>query len=127
MVVVLTDYYSRWNEIEFMTVTKTADLTRWLDKVFLTHGYPLSIKSDNGPQFISREFGEYCDRLGIVHHLTTPRWPQANGLVERQNRSIMKRIQIACSNGQDYEKAVTEWLFIHRNTPHSLNNREVSF
>jgi len=122
-VLVLTDYYSRWNEVKFMTVTKASDVISWLKSVFFTHGYPLSMKSDNGPQFISHEYGEFCSGYGIEQCLTTPRWPEANGQVERQNRSIMKRIQIAHNNRVDYESALMTWLFTYRNTPHSITGK----
>ena len=32
---------------------------------------------------------------GIMHHKVTAKWAQANGEVERQNRSLLKRLQIA--------------------------------
>ena len=41
------------------------------------------------------EFQEYCVQNGIMHLRTTPKWPQANGEVERQNASLMKKIRIA--------------------------------
>mgnify|MGYP001794878679 FL=1 len=125
-ILVLTDYYSRWNEIKFMSVTKASDVISWLQSVFYTHGYPLSIKSDNGPQFISREYGEYCEKIGVKRSLVTPRWAEANGEVERQNRSLMRRIQMAHSNGEDYESLVMKWLFAHRNTPHSITGKSPS-
>lgn len=106
-----------------MTVTKASDVISWLKSVFFTHGDPLSMKSDNGPQFISHEYGEFCSRYGIEQCLTTPRWPETKGQVERQNRSIMKRIQIAHNNRVDYESALMTWLFTYRNTPHSITGK----
>jgi hypothetical protein len=55
---------------------------------------------------------------GIVHHRTTPLWPKANGEVERQNRSIMKRIRIAYT-GQNWKSDLDKFLMMYRNTPHS--------
>jgi hypothetical protein len=51
--------------------------------------------------------------------LTTPRWPQANGEVERQNRSIMKRLKIAQAQGVSVRRALREYLFTYRTTIHS--------
>ena len=42
----------------------------------------------------------------------TPLWPQANGEVERQNRSLLKRIKIA--------QIIESFLIMHRTTPHSI-------
>ena len=63
--------------------------------MFARHGLPESLMSDNGPQFISAEFAEYMVQQGIRHHKVTAKWPQAKGEVERQNSSLLKRLQIA--------------------------------
>lgn len=39
-----------------------------------------------------------------MHLKTTPKWPQANGEVERQNSSLMKRIRIAQAERLDWKK-----------------------
>jgi hypothetical protein len=126
MVGVLVDYYSRWVEVKFMTTTTTAKIVDWLGDVFQVHGLPMSIRSDSGSQFTANEFADFCDRLGIHHLQGTPKWPESNGEVERQNRSLMKRIQIAHSNHADYKTAVQQWMFIHRNTPHSITGKTPS-
>ena len=38
---------------------------------------------------------------GIIHHRTTPLWPQLDGEVERQNRLMIKRLRIAQAEGRD--------------------------
>ena len=53
--------------------------------MFSRHGMPLSLKTDNGPQFSSDKFSTYLLECGIEQHTSTPLWPQANGEVERQN------------------------------------------
>lgn len=46
------------------------------------------IISDNGPQFISRDFKEFIRISGMSHVRTSPYYPQANGKFERFNRTI---------------------------------------
>jgi len=81
-ILVVVDYYSRYYEYAIMTSTTTVKVIDNLEEIFSRHGLPITIKSDNGPQFISGEFQEYCVQNGIVHLKTTPKWPQANGEVE---------------------------------------------
>lgn len=90
-----------------------------ISKFFLTHGLPLSIHTDNGPQFVSQHFKDFMLDNGIVHHRTTPLWPQANGEVERQNRSILKRVRIAHAEGRDWKAELDKFLVMYRNTPHT--------
>ena len=46
------------------------------------------IISDNGPQFIARDFKEFIRLCGMTHVRTSPYYPQSNGKIERFHRSI---------------------------------------
>lgn len=44
--------------------------------------------SDNGPQFIARDFKEYIRLTGMTHVRTAPFYPQSNGKIERWHKTI---------------------------------------
>lgn len=46
------------------------------------------IISDNGPQFIARDFKEFIRLTGMTHVRTSPYYPQSNGKLERWNQSF---------------------------------------
>jgi putative transposase len=46
------------------------------------------IISDNGPQFIAREFKEFIRISGMTHVRTSPFYPQSNGKLERWHKSL---------------------------------------
>ena len=46
------------------------------------------IISDNGPQFIARDFKEFIRIAGLTHVRTSPYYPQSNGKLERFTRSV---------------------------------------
>lgn len=46
------------------------------------------IISDNGPQFIARDFKEFIRLTGITHVRTSPYYPQSNGKLERWHKSL---------------------------------------
>ena len=46
------------------------------------------IISDNGPQFISRDFKEFIRISGMTHVKTSPYYPQSNGKLERYHKTI---------------------------------------
>lgn len=48
------------------------------------------IISDNGPQFIARDFKEYVRISGMTHVRTSPYYPQSNGKIERWHQSLKK-------------------------------------
>jgi len=46
------------------------------------------IISDNGPQFIARDFKEFIRVSGLTHVRTSPYYPQSNGKLERWHRTV---------------------------------------
>jgi transposase InsO family protein len=46
------------------------------------------IISDNGPQFIARDFKEFIRIAGMTHVRTSPYYPQSNGKLERWHKSL---------------------------------------
>ena len=52
-------------------------------------------------QVIRECFKNFLVKNGIEQQMTTPLWPQANGEIERQNRSILKRLRIAQAEGRN--------------------------
>jgi transposase InsO family protein len=116
---VVIDYYTRYYEVEITTSVTAKRTVEMLCKMFAVHGLPFSITSDNGPQFISRELQVFFEEHGIRHRRVTPRWAQANGEVERQNRSMLKSMKIAQSQGKNWRSELLIYLGAYRSTPHS--------
>ena len=51
------------------------------------HAHPRII-SDNGPQFLAKDFKEFIRISGMTHVRTSPYYPQSNGKIERWHQSI---------------------------------------
>ena len=78
------DYFSR--DVKICLVPKnvnTAQTVVKMKKIFSRHGIPDILFTDNGPQFDSHEFKEFCVDWGIEHITSSPKYPQPNGEVER--------------------------------------------
>jgi putative transposase len=55
------------------------------------------IITDNGPQFLARDFKEFIRLMGLTHVRTSPYYPQSNGKLERWHGSIKREcIRPAC-------------------------------
>ena len=118
-IVVLVDYYSRFFECALLRSTTSEKIIEFLDTVFCRFGYCDALRTDNGPQFRSEEFQRYLREGGIKWVSTTPLWPQANGEVERVNRTLLKSLKIAHSNNQNLGKELRKFLIAYRSTPHT--------
>lgn len=66
----------------------------FLTTVFACEGNPLTVTTDNGPQFTSA-FTEFLKERGIKHITMSVYQPQANGCVESFNPALKDRIQAA--------------------------------
>ncbi|XP_065198369.1 uncharacterized protein K02A2.6-like [Sycon ciliatum] len=102
----------------FSTTPTTAGVVKALRSTFSMFGLPEELVSDNGPQFRSSAFADFLAQHAIQHRRTPPLWPQANGAVERLNRTIGKVLQTAKLAGEDINVALDQWLLAYRNTPH---------
>ena len=88
----ILDGYSRsivhWEIRESMT---EADIEIILQRAL--EKYPdekTRIISDNGPQFIARDFKEFIKVSGMTHVRTSPYYPQSNGKIERWHQSLKR-------------------------------------
>ena len=48
-----------------------------------------ALRSDNGGEYISGEFKNFCSKEGIQREIIAPHNPQQNGVMERKNRKIV--------------------------------------
>ena len=79
-------YVVHWDLRESMT---EADVEIILERA--KEKYPEAkprIISDNGPQFIARDFKEFIRISGMTHVRTSPYYPQSNGKLERWHQSV---------------------------------------
>ena len=53
----------------------------------------VTLRTDNGGEYISLEFQAYRKKEGIEHQFTVPRTPEQNGVAERFNRTIMEAVR----------------------------------
>ena len=79
------DYYSSFPEVMITRDISSANIVRVLKDIFARSGLPEEIVSDNGPQFVSKEFETFLNKNGIRHVRSSPYHPQSNGKIERSH------------------------------------------
>ena len=94
LLLVATDYFSKWIEAEAFAAIKDKDVTQFIWKnIVCLFGIPQSIVSDNGPQFNSREYKKLCQELKIKNLYSTSWYPQSNGQAEASNKTTLTALK----------------------------------
>ena len=83
---VVVDYFSRYVELEKLTTTTSQDIIR-PEVLFARHGIPEIVMWDSGPQYASKAFDDFASVYGFTHVTSSPRYAQANGMVEQAVQS----------------------------------------
>ena len=110
---VVTDYFSNYIEVENLNKTTSGDVTKALKSMFARYGVPDIVISDNGPQFASEEFAKFSKQWNFEHITSSPRYPQSNGKAENAVKTV-KRLFKKCRESRKLEfLALLDW----RNTP----------
>ena len=106
---IVVDYYSIWFEIKKLNDQSSARVILIMKELFSTHGIPDIIVSDNGPQFSSDAFRLFATEYDFVHVTSSPKYPRANGEVER---SVLMVKALLRKNEDPYQA-----LLAYRSTP----------
>lgn len=115
---VATNYFRKWVEIEVFAIIKDKNVTRFLQtNIIFCFGIPKIIIFDNEPQFDSSNYIKFCAKLGIRNLYSSSCYRQANEQAETTNKSLLdvlkKRLQGA--SGCWVEKLLG-LLWAHRTT-----------
>ena len=115
----ILDGYSRfivhWEIHESMTEARIeVIIQRGKEKYLYVHP---RIISDNGPQFIARDFKEFIRIIGMTHVRTSPYYPQSNGKLERWHKTLKhESIRPNCPlNIEDARRIVGEYVEQYNN------------
>ena len=126
MWLVVVDALSRFPYIVRMGIgsTTSKDTILQLKTIFSIEGLPETIVSDNGPQFASVLFSDFCRTNGIDHLSAAPFHPASNGEAERFVQTFKKAMLKNVEGRVQTTSVVTEKLHLflstYRSTPSIL-------
>lgn len=89
---IIDDYNRELLAIEVDTCLPTSRLIRVLERLKETRALPAMIRTDNGPEFISKELDTWCQKEKIYLHFIQPGKPMQNAFIERCNGSIRREL-----------------------------------
>ena len=89
---IIDDYNRQCLCIECGISISSEYVTRILDEQIELRGKPDSIRTDNGPEFISYHYKGWCKEHGIEAKYIQPGKPNQNGYIERFNRTYREDV-----------------------------------
>jgi transposase InsO family protein len=110
---VIHDNFSRWIEIYALRSATTNVVLSKLMRYISRWGFSKSVRSDNGPQLISKIFKQAMQYLGIKHKLNAPYRPTGYPC-ERSIQEIKGRIKKYCATHRDWDAFVDVIAFAIR-------------
>jgi ribonuclease HI len=91
---IVVEYFTKWIEARAVsTITsKTAQKFFW-QNIVCRFGVPSELTVDNGKQFDSQDFRDFCFSIGTKLAFASVYHPQSNGVMERANGKIFTAIK----------------------------------
>ena len=99
-----------------MSTTTAKHTIQELRLIFACFGLPEIIVTDNGPQFVSKEFEDFTSQNGIRHSKVAPYHPRSNGLAERFVQTFKMAMKKMSRGGGDINRKLTNFLLNYRKT-----------
>ena len=115
-------------EAEALANIRDVDVKKFVWKNIVTRfGVPNTLISNNGLQFDSRAFRDFCRDLGIMNRYSTPAYPQSNGQAEAVNKAILNGLKRRLDSAKgNWVEELLNFLWAYQTTPHRSTG-ETSF
>ena len=87
------DYFTKWPIAKALKEATIRVVSKFIyQKIICKHGCPEVLQSDQGTHFVNRVIKDLMEKFRIKHRLSSPYHPQTNGLVERFNQTLCKKL-----------------------------------
>nr|GEY18018.1 hypothetical protein [Tanacetum cinerariifolium] len=113
-ILVIVDDYSRYTWVHFLRSKDEAPkvIIKFLKRITVLFQSPIIIiRTDHGTKFKNQVLKVYFESVGISHQMSSVRTPQQNGIVERQNWTLVEvaRTMLIFSRAPLFLWAEPEW------------------
>ena len=102
-ILVCIDNFTRYCELVPIPDKSAVTIARAFNAhILCRHDTPVELMSDNGTEFVNDVLRSLCSLMNIKHINVLPYRPQANGITERLNRSILNCMRLTFSHSDQY-------------------------
>ena len=120
-VLVMIDHFTKYAEaVPCITASAEETCDHLINTWIARHGCPMTFQSDNGTAFVGELTKELMRRSQVAQAHSTTYHPQTNGLVERQNRTLVSMLRVYCSRYMtDWDRYLPQVMGAYNSTQHS--------
>ena len=85
-IIVAIDYLTKWVEPWATRHNDVWTIAKFLyEEIFTRYGLPIELANDQGTHFLNDVIASLLDKFLVIHNMSAPYHPQANGQVESTN------------------------------------------
>lgn len=114
------DYFTRVASARILKSKEPKIIIKQLNDIFKTMGTPKTLITDNGKEFINKEFEKFLVDNNIIHHRSSPEKHQSNGRIERFHRTLWQDLKKSLNNNipANIEKELEITIQNYNNSTH---------
>lgn len=90
----LVDSFSKYAQAYHIPDCTGLSIIKAFLKFATHHGYPLTLVTDNGTEFVNQIVKEFLKLHNIEHNTTMPHAPNQNGMIERFNSTLLEHLRL---------------------------------
>jgi transposase InsO family protein len=106
---VAIDKFTKWVEVELVCTIPARSVLKFICALVCHFGVPNCIITNNGSQFTSGLFQEFCASAGIKIFFASFAYPKSNGQAEYANADVLKGLKMRSFNAK-LEACGKKWL-----------------
>jgi len=119
----IKDCFSKWMWCYPLENKEGQTILRKIKSYFLAFGPPKIFQTDNGLEFCNIITDLYLENMGVKHIRSSPRYPESNGQIESQHKTLQRQLNLNLDNiknNEDLFEIIYDTLYIYNyKTKHS--------
>ena len=126
-VLVMIDHFMKYAEaVPCITASAEDTYNHLINTWIARHGCPMTFQSDNGTALVGELMKELMRGSQVAQAHSTTYHPQTNGLVERQNRTLVSMLRVFCSRYMtDWDRYLPQVMGAYNSTQHSTGHEKM--
>eukprot|EP01116_Phalansterium_solitarium_P015395 TRINITY_DN339_c0_g1_i2.p1 TRINITY_DN339_c0_g1~~TRINITY_DN339_c0_g1_i2.p1 ORF type:complete len:947 (-),score=63.67 TRINITY_DN339_c0_g1_i2:465-3221(-) len=118
-IAVWTDHFSKYAFATPIPSKEAVEVARFVLRIIREYGTPEILQSDQGREFNNQLLAELAKAFQIDHRVSSAYHPQTNGITERFNQTLEKKLRSKMVTSNDWDEHVADIVAAYNSTEHA--------